>query len=424
MILSFDACGAKDLEYLGQRPAFAEFMKDASICRNVKSVYPSLTYPAHTAIITGKYPAHSGVTNNLKLQPERYWNPDWCWYRRYVNGTTLYDEAQRHGYRTASLFWPVTASSGIDCNMPEIFANRKWQNQLERSMFYGSGLYQLNMLYRYGRQIRGVSQPNLDNFTYDCLLRTIRKYHTDMEMVHFCDVDTLRHKHGVNNKYTMAALERHDKRLGGIISELKKLGEYENTVIVLLGDHYQKDTHTILYPNYVLRKAGLIKTDGRFRVISYKAFSLNCDGADYVYVKDRRELDNVREILYKWKNEEGSGIKCIYERQDIIAKGADPKCDFMIEAEDGYYFQDLMENRSMKVDDAGKYGQRATHGYDPDDPDYRTFFMIKGPGVKKGISVPEMSLVDEGPTIAKIFGWNLGKTDGHVVSSIIDPDII
>ena len=420
LMLSFDACGSKDLEYLETKPAFGEFMKEASFSRNVKSVYPSLTYPAHTAIITGRYPIHTGITNNLRFQPERYWNPDWNWYRRRIKGTTLYDEAMKDGYTTASLFWPVTASSHITCNMPEIFANRSYYHQADRSLLNGSKLYQLNMLYRYGHQIDGINQPNLDNFTCDSLIRTIRRYHTDMIMVHFCDVDTLRHRNGVSNPIITAALDRHDERLARIIDALKKTGVYDDTVIVLLGDHYQKDTHTILYPNYVLRKAGLIKTDGMLRVLTYKAFSLNCDGADYIYVRDRREIDNVREVLTDWMNTEGSGIRHIYEKPDIKAMGADSKADFMLEAEDGFYFQDLMEQRAESVRDAGKRGQKATHGYHPDDPAYRTFFAIKGPGVRKGIEIPEMSLVDEGPTLAAMFGWDLGHTDGHVLEILKD----
>ena len=420
LMISFDACGSKDLEYLASRPAFSEFMKDAAVCRNVKSVYPSLTYPAHTSIITGRYPIHSGITNNLRFQPGLYWNPDWMWYRRCITGTTLYDEASKHGYTTASLFWPVTASAHITCNMPEIFANRKHQHQADRSLLNGSKLYQLNMLYHYGHQLDNINQPNLDNFTCDSLIRTIRRYHTDMIMVHFCDVDTLRHRNGVSSPVITAALDRHDRRLERITDALKKSGVYDDTVIVLLGDHYQKDTHTILYPNYVLRKAGLIKTDGMLRVLTYKAFCLNCDGSAYIYVKDRREIDNVRDILTEWMNRDNSGIKRIFEKSEIKAMGADPRADFMLEAEDGYYFQDLMEQREEKVSDAGKRGQKATHGYHPDDPEYRTFFMMKGPGVRKNAEISHMSLVDEGPTIARLFGWDLGRTDGHAVDTMLE----
>ena len=192
-----------------------------------------------------------------------------------------------------------------------------------------------------------------------------------------------------------------------------------NDMRKMLGDHYQKDTHTVLYPNYILRKAGLIKTDGMLRIMSYKAFSLNCDGSAYIYLKDRRQRDYVREVLNSWK-EKNKGIKAVLERPEIKAKGGDGRCDFMLEANDGYYFQDLMEQEEAKVRDAGKMRQRATHGYDPDDKDYRTFFMIKDDNVAPGVyNDVDMSLVDEGATIAKLFGWDLGNIDGRVVEEIL-----
>ena len=418
LIISLDACGDKDLDIICSGNEFKDYLNDAAVVKGVKSVYPSLTYPAHTAVVTGKNPIHSGITNNLRIQILRYWKPDWTWYRSYVNGTTLYDEAKSHGYKTASLLWPVTAWAHINYNMPEIFANRSWHCQVDRSLIFGSSLYQLNMLRLYGKGIRGIEQPNLDDFIYKSMIRTLTKYDVDMMMVHFADVDTVRHRYGVNGRKAKDALYRHKERLNGLVRTLKDTGFYDETSIVVLGDHYQKDTHTILYPNYMLRKAGLIKTDGMLRILSYKAFSLNCDGAAYIYLKDRRQRDHVRDLLYRWKDS-NKGIKAILERPQIKAKGADGRCDFMLEANDGYYFLDLMEQEEERVSDAGKRGQRATHGYDPEDRDYRTFFMMKDEGVKPGDYDLDMSLPDEGVTIARLFGWDLGNADGRVVNEIL-----
>ena len=37
---------------------------------------------------------------------------------------------------------------------------------------------------------------------------------------------------------------------------LLKQETWRKTTIVVLGDHCQMDTHTVLYPNYYLKKAG------------------------------------------------------------------------------------------------------------------------------------------------------------------------
>jgi len=418
LIISLDACGDRDLKFLLKGGSVRDLVRDSALIKGVKSVYPSLTYPAHTAVVTGRNPLHSGVTNNLRLQSGRYRRPDWTWFRSSIKGTTLYDEAGKHGYKTAALFWPVTAGAKIDFNMPEIFANRPWHTQVDRSLIHGSFLYQLNMLRLYGAGIRGIKQPNLDDFTCRSLLRTLTKYDVDMTLVHFSDVDTIRHIYGVDSKEAEEALGRQAKRLGVIIKTLKETGFYEETTVAVLGDHYQKNVHTALYPNFILRKAGLIKTDRRLNILSRKAFSLNADGAACIYVKDRRQTDRVRNLLLDWKEKE-AGIKALLEKDEIRKKGGDGRCDFMLEAEEGYYFLDLMEKEKERVSESGGRLQKATHGYDPEDEGYRTFFMLKDEGVAPGLYDPDMTLADEGVTIARLFGWNLGETDGRVVREIL-----
>jgi Uncharacterized proteins of the AP superfamily len=91
-VISFDGLSSLDFEYISSLPNFKRFLAEASYCKNVYSVYPSLTYPAHTTIVTGKYPRNHGIVNNTLLQPYRK-SPDWYWSRKYIKGDTIYDLA-------------------------------------------------------------------------------------------------------------------------------------------------------------------------------------------------------------------------------------------------------------------------------------------------------------------------------------------
>ena len=53
IVVSLDAVGTKDLELLENLPHFQALLARGAICRQVKSVCPSLTYPAHVSIRTG-----------------------------------------------------------------------------------------------------------------------------------------------------------------------------------------------------------------------------------------------------------------------------------------------------------------------------------------------------------------------------------
>ncbi|EMG27709.1 putative pyrophosphatase [Listeria fleischmannii subsp. fleischmannii LU2006-1] len=140
-ILSFDALGAKDLEDIESLPNFKKNKKKlAHIFKKVRSIYPSLTYPAHTSIITGHYPITHGIVNNTKIQPNRT-SPDWYWYKDAIKVPTLYEIAKAKGYKTASFLWPVAAQSGIDYNIAEIFPNRFWLNQVLVSLWGSSPFF-------------------------------------------------------------------------------------------------------------------------------------------------------------------------------------------------------------------------------------------------------------------------------------------
>ena len=95
----------------------------------------------------------------------------------------------------------------------------------------------------------------------------------------------------------------------------------------------------------------------------------------------------------------------------------------MLEAADGYYFQNGWEEYRRKAGASDHHTdfhiQAATHGYLPDRDGYRTFFMAAGPHFTAGARVEKMSLVDEGPTLAEILGLDLGRVDGRTMKELI-----
>lgn len=421
IILSLDAVGSRDLPYMEMLPNFGKFFEQAAGCREVTSVYPSLTYPAHTSIVTGRYPAHHGIVNNLRLQPERE-PSDWFWQRRYIQGTTLYDEARKKGMKTAALLWPVTGKARIRYNLPEVLPNRPWQNQVEVSAANGNVFYELELLKKFGHLRDGIRQPQLDNFVHACMLYTLKKYKPDLFLIHMTDVDTNRHLHGVESEEAKAALRRHDQRLGELLGTLEEMGLRGETDVVLLGDHYQKDVRKAIYPNYVLVKKGYVKVENG-RVKDWTVLARDCDGSCYIYVKEKAMLPEARRVLEEMKAQENSGIARIFTGEVAAKLGADPKCAFMLEAAYGYYFQNGWETYRKDAGGSDHHAdfklQAATHGYLPDQEGYRTFFMAAGPHFVPGARVGRMSLVDEGPTLAAALGVDLGETDGCAADGLL-----
>jgi predicted AlkP superfamily pyrophosphatase or phosphodiesterase len=425
IIISFDCLSALDIPILKDLPHFLTILKNGAYIENVESIYPSVTYPCHATIVTGNYPNRHGVINNTLLQPGML-SPDWNWYRNCIKGTTLYDEAKKANMTTAALLWPVTAKAKIDYNMPEIFANRSWQNQILVSLMNGTPRFQLELNKRYGHIRHGLNQPELDDFVLESTVHTIKTKKPNLLMVHFTDLDTQRHFHGFSSEEAIAAIHRHNVRLGKIIEALKDSGLYEKSTVVVLGDHSALDENKALNLNVLLHKQKLITTNTKGKLINWKAYSKSCDGSAYIYLKDTHDtttFNEVKLLVDSLLQDPDSGIERALTGEQAAEKGADGTCAFMLEAQIGYYFLEDFEGEYIKAitqEDvtADKKYTLACHGYSPEKENYGTIFMAAGKGIKP-ITLPRIRLIDEGPTFARLLGVNLGNTDGRVIEEIL-----
>lgn len=424
IVISFDAVSEEDLEFLSKQPNFSKLIKNGALIKNVESVYPSLTYPAHATIVTGKYPKNHGVINNTVLDFKND-NPDWYWYRKYIKGDTIFDLAEKSGMKTCSILWPVTARSKITYNMPEIFCTKRYDNQILKSALAGSKIYQVNMNKKFGYLRQGMEEPYLDNFATEVAKKTIRELKPNLILLHLIDSDSQKHKYGIENKEVIESLKRHDERLGEIIESLKLAGIYEDSTIIALGDHSQINVNNVIKLNSILMKNDLINVNGN-KIKSYKAIAKSCDGSSYIYLKNKNDVETrkkVRDILNELKNKYSNVIEEVYNNEEIKNLGADINASFMIEAKMGYYFIDDFLGEAIEVIDESskiKHKLRASHGYLPSRDNYKTFFIAYGKTIKKGVVLEKGKLINHGPTIAKILDIDLRDCDGIVEERILN----
>lgn len=425
IVISFDALSAIDYKHLHTLPNFSQLINNGAYVNNVKTVYPSLTYPAHVSIITGRLPKDHGIINNTLLQPGRK-SPDWYWKYKHIKGGTLFDSAKKAGLTTAALLWPVTAKAKIDYNMPEIFPNRPWQNQILVSLFNGSPIMQIQLNNKYGHIRKGLRQPELDDFTLACTLDLIKNKRPNLMMIHFTDLDTQRHHYGFDSNEAIEAIKRHDARLGKIIKTIKDARINDNTTIVALGDHSQIDESKVISLNTLFVQNSLIQLDKGDDVKNWQAYVKSCDGSAYVYLKnsiDKGIKSKVDSIINSFMQNPDCGIEKVYSANQAAALGADPNCYLMLEAKKDYYFIESTKGEVIEnIYDAsiGKKVTKAAHGYHPDKPNYGTCFMAAGKSIKKGKVIDKISLIDEGPTFAELLGIKIDNSYGRVIQEILE----
>lgn len=423
VVISLDSMGFRDLSELRELvPNLSRLMEQGTWVKKVQGIFPTLTYPSHTSIITGQYPAVHGIVNNTKLQPRRL-SPDWYWYRKDVLATPLYDVARQAGMTTAAFLWPVTAGSKVNYNLAEIFPNRIWTNQVLVSLKASSPLFLYEMNKKYGKLRHGIKQPWLDDFVTACAVDTLKTKQPDLTLIHLVDMDSMRHRYGVRSEEAKAALQRLDGRVARIVRATKDVGTYDDTNFVVLGDHYQINVDQMIHLNMAFERQGWLnsipgKTTYRN---NWQVTAKTCDGETYIYTRGNVDLAKVKQVIAGIK-----GVQRIYDGAEAVKLGADPRCTFLVEAQPGYYFTDEV-NRPAIVEpvDPSSLGThdryRGVHGYGPNQPDYFTTAVFTGPGIKEGATVENAHLVDEGPTFAKILGLHYpAPTAGKVIDGIFE----
>lgn len=414
-LISFDAFGAKDMLFAQNLPNFKRLLQKGTWVQEVESTYPSLTYVAHTSILTGMLPNNHGIMNNTKIEPQRL-EADWYWYAKEVKSTTLFDVLKRAGYKTSAILWPVMGKNPhIDYNIAEIIPHRPWQSQATVSLAASTPSYLLKMERRHGNKRDGIQQPHLDYYVESVLCDTIRHYNPDFVTAHFLQLDKMRHEYGVKSEQAQQAIIDFDARLGRIIQLLEEMGQWENSLFVLIGDHYQLNTHTQVRPNLLLQKQGWQTHTQRGTVKSWQIYCKAADGCAYIYRQPTSKI-SVKEILDALKPMMPM-IETVYSAKEAKAMGADPTCLFMIEAKKGYYFVDDVKGAFIENDPATTL--QATHGYHPKRKGYTTTAIYHGSGIKEGHQVDRGRLIDHAPTILKSVSLNFEHyVDGQILFDI------
>jgi predicted AlkP superfamily pyrophosphatase or phosphodiesterase len=112
-VLDADAHGLKI-------PFLRSLLRDGAYARGVTGVWPTVTYPSHTTLLTGVAPAEHGIYNNLEFDPKNTFANAWYWYGQRIRAPTLWQAAHEAGLSTASIGWPVSVgATAVDFLIPE-----------------------------------------------------------------------------------------------------------------------------------------------------------------------------------------------------------------------------------------------------------------------------------------------------------------
>lgn len=424
VVISADAMVDADLAYMATKPNFSELMKRASVVKHVRTIYPTVTYPAHTSMMTGAYPEKHGVISNEELTVGAPKQP-WCWFNRASKVKDIFHTAKAAGYTTAGVFWPVTGCHpAIDYLVDEYWPQFEGDSLIEAFRRAGSSEDVIEKIVK-PNVCEGRMQihPDADEMGFRFAASMIRAYQPDLLMFHPANIDGMRHKYGLFNEHVTAALDDTDRWLGELVQATKDVGVYDQTNFVLMSDHGQMNIQRIIHLNVVLADHGLIRVDGAGNVESWDAFTHSAGMSDYVFLKpdaDGALRKKVYDLLLQLRDEGIYGVSEVFTREEIAARERlDGPFDFVLET-DGYtaFGQRVVRPLVSTFDSTDyRYG-RATHGYLPDKGP-QPVFIAAGPAVRPGIEIERRPIVDMPCTMARMLGLELPDADGQAIEEML-----
>lgn len=424
IVVSEDALVFDDLETLRTLPTYSSIWNKCARVERVRSIYPTLTYPAHVTMLTGVYPDKHGVVDNEKLCIDQIKMP-WQFDYKTSLYPDLFDAAKRHQLTTAAVFWPVTGHHpAIDYLVPECWPEQLDPVRADCFTEHGASIEVMeNVILPNLPRLRFRKQPYWDSFLTECACNIIRRYRPNLLMIHAAVMDGYRHQTGVFSTKVTHGLHEVDDRLCFLLQAAENAGILEDTIFFIVSDHGQMNTTRTIRPNVLLREAGLISVADDGKLLSYTAFCKSLGMASLVYLRHPDSFED-KALVGKFLSglcERGVyGISRVYTREEMQREEHfSGEFSFVLET-DGYtefsndWNSPLIQNHQLE-----NYRiSRATHGYHPDKGPQPTLLAF-GPGIRQGTILPNALLVDEAPTFGKALDIELSDIDGVVLKDLL-----
>jgi predicted AlkP superfamily pyrophosphatase or phosphodiesterase len=335
--------------------------------------FPSLTYPNHYTLVTGKRPDHHGMVNNTleadevpgvdfkmsnheAVGDERWWN----------QAKPIWVSAEQQGVHAGVLFWPGSEAA-IDGVRPSY-----WKAYDEK-------------------------------LAYDDRVDTVLAWidakspPLGLATLYFDATDTEGHHYGPDSPEVNAAAARVDAVIARLAAGLKARGLYETTNIVVVADHGMAsqplsglvDVATLVDP----AKVKFVSTGSVVGVRALPGFEAEVKAA---MLKPHPHLT-------------------CWEKGKIPARygyGTNPRVPPIVcLAERGWYFVTASAIKKRLAEHPRDGG---AHGYDPFDPTMRAVFVAHGPAFKPGVVLPVFDNVDVYPLLTHLIGVKGDKGDGSL----------
>ncbi|MGA7306105.1 MAG: ectonucleotide pyrophosphatase/phosphodiesterase [Rhodothermales bacterium] len=406
-------------------PFLQRMAAEGAFAETVRGVFPTLTYPSHTSMVTGALPIRHGVFYNTPFETN---GPTGLWYWAYdsIRVETIWDAARSAGLTTASIHWPVTLGAPIDFNVPEAWpldpniSRRTFLSQVTNP----PDLYEELEREAVGKLVDYNASGPTERWRYrflDAAATKMTAYllatrRPNLLTLHLLSLDDAEHE-GLDTPAVREALAAVDALVGYISNTIETLGMSDRTTLIVAGDHGFIGIDTLIAPNVWLVENDLLGPEKNRG--DWKAAFHTKGGAAFLHLRtpgDRNTLDRVSEILNGLPETTRARFE-VLTREDLLSLGADTTAALALAARPGTGFS----GANQPPDVVASSG--ATHGFLPDAArSIYTGLIAKGPGIRRGAFAAQINLVDVAPLIGNLLGIEFETPDGRLPVSLIAAD--
>jgi predicted AlkP superfamily pyrophosphatase or phosphodiesterase len=383
-------------------------MAAGTAARGAEGVFPTVTYPNHASIATGVRPLRHGVAFNVLFDPvgERG-----RWYEEAADlrATPIWEWARAAGLRTASVSWPSTLGARIDSLVPErnYYARRDPIEAITSASTPG-------LFSRLG--VTPAPDVFTDAVKWDAFLAgtasaLIRAERPHLLLIHMVQADFAQHRGGRSAPDLQETVARLDGHVGSLRRALREAGIAERAVVIVTGDHGFQDIARIVYPSALLARAGLRGCPRAGETWRATIHTASGSAAVFVSASGGTEAAALAERTLR----AGAGDRyTVLTRAELDALGAMPGAALGLEAAPGW----MIGGGCGRGRDGSVNG--GTHGFLPTRDSMLTGFIAAGAGVRAGVLLDRIHLVDIAPTTARLLGLTPPAVEGHVLEAILE----
>ena len=328
--------------------------------------FPSVTFPNHYTLVTGKHPDNHGIIGNAMVDATlgrfSLGNAAAVTDRRWWDGAEpIWVTAEKAGLVTATMFWP-----GSEAEIGGV-----------RPTYWTRFDQTLSGDARVDQVLAWIDQPEAGR--------------PDFATVYFDVVDTAGHQNGPDVQATTDAVALVDASVARLIAGLEARGLADETVLIVVSDHGMAATS----PERAIYLDDLI--DPQALRITYSGAVAMLEPVPGREAEVRTALLGRQHPRGECWTKDSLPERLVFGRHPRVAQ-------IVCVADVGWLFA----TRERPVTRTG-----GAHGYDNFTAEMAATFIAHGPGIARGRVLNDLDSVDVQPLLARLLGISAPAGDGR-----------